>query len=72
MIAACDTTDLTGAFVRSTLVGHVCGFVVEHITITAGKQAIPAVLVSLANGKREIVPMQDVDVIAPAEDNSDV
>ena len=63
--------DLTGAFVRSTLVGRVCGFVVEHITITAGKRGIPAVLVSPANGRREVVPLAYVAVIAPVEDGHD-
>ena len=60
--------DLTGAFVRSTLVGRVCGFVIEHVTIAAGRYSIPAVVVSLANGAREVVPIEDVDVIAPMED----
>jgi hypothetical protein len=71
MIAECDTTNLTGAFVRSTLVGRVCGFVIEHVTIMAGKASIPAVVVSLANGAREIVPIAYVDVIAPAEEGKD-
>jgi len=62
------TTDVAGAFVRSTLCGRVCGFVVKHLTIMAGTQGIPAVLVRLAHGGTEVVPTEDVDVIAPAEE----
>ena len=59
-----------GDFIRSKLIGVVCGIVSEPATLTFGRLgAVPGYVVHLWDGRRDFIAAEDAELVAMSEDH---